>query len=322
MFRVFIASMTVLLGCVPAEPSTPPPEETTALTPTMPGFFAEGLAWDPDRGRLLIGGIVGQSIAAVAVPGGEVETFATPPDDWSVFGVAYDPTAKLVWAAASAVSQGRTLPEPIGPAGLIAFAADDGRLVTAAVLDDGEPHLFGDLVVTPDVVFATDTLGGGVYRTSTEGLEVVAPPKTFRSPQGLVMVEGALIVSDYSQGLMRLDPETGVVAELAGEADLRGIDGLAVHGRGLAAVQNGAQPPRVLRVELSADGTAVDSAEVFVVPEPAAGEPTLATFVGDTLWIMQTDFWPRVFDQDVRPRSDVEVAPPTVLRLPWDPSGG
>lgn len=312
--------MAVLLGCSRGEAPASPPDDTTAITPNLSGFFAEGLTWDANRGRLLVGGIVGQSIAAVSVPAGTVEAFASPPRGWSVFGVAHDPAAGLVWAAVSAVPQGRTLPEPVGPAGLVAFADDDGRVVSAAVLDDGETHLIGDLVVTPDAVFATDTLGGGVYqaRPNDSVLTEVAPPGSFRSPQGLVTLAGVLILSDYPRGLMRLDPASGSISELVSDADLRGIDGLALRGHSLAAVQNGAHPPRVLRVELGEDGTAVESVEVFVVPDPAAGEPTLVTFVDDTLWVMQTDFWPRVFDEDGRPRPDVEIASPTVLRLPWD----
>ena len=126
-----------------------------------------------------------------------------------------DPAAGLVWAAVSAVPQGRTLPEPVGPAGLVAFADDDGRVVSAAVLDDGETHLIGDLVVTPDAVFATDTLGGGVYqaRPNDSVLTEVAPPGSFRSPQGLVTLAGVLILSDYPRGLMRLDPASGSISD-------------------------------------------------------------------------------------------------------------
>ncbi len=215
----------------------------------------------------------------------------------------------------------------MGPAALVAFSLEDGAVVGEHVLEDGEQHLFGDLVLSPTgTVFVTDTLGGGVYSGTlgTDGLREVVPPKTFRSVQGVVSVDAAtLIVADYSTGLTRIELDEHDAARSTtllttpADIDLRGIDGLALRGRSLAAVQNGARPPRVLRLELSADARAVDSAAVLSVPDSRAGEPTLATFVDGALWVMQTDLWDRVFDASGRPRNDVSIAPPTVVRIPW-----
>lgn len=46
------------------------------------------------------------------------------------------------------------------------------------------------------------------------------------------------------------------------------------------------------------------------------GEPTLAAIVDDAVWVTQTDRWDRVFAEDGRPRADVQIASPTILRLP------
>ncbi len=302
-----------------------------ALPLALPGLFAEGLAWDADRNRLLVGGIVGQQIVAVTLPSGHTEPFARPPRNWSVFGLELDVGHEVVWAACSAVPQGRSLPIPVGPAALVAFSLQDGTVVAEQPLEDGHDHLFGDLAVGTDgTVFVTDTLGGGIYAASwgTEGLREVLPAKTFRSVQGIVLLDPTtLIVADYPTGLVRVElddhhaSQNMDVLKTPPDMDLRGIDGLARCGRSLAAIQNGAQPPRVIRVELSANARAIESGEVLTVPNPQAGEPTLATFVDDSLWVMQTDLWDRVFDGDGRPREDVEVAAPTILRIPWA-SGG
>lgn len=310
---------------IPAPPNEP---GQGPLPLALPDLFAEGLAWDAERSRLLVSGIVGQSIVAVELPSGQSQPFARPPQPWSVFGLELDPEHDVLWAACAAVPQGRALPSPVGPAALVAFSLQDGTIVAEHTLEDDAQHLFGDLVLAPGgTVFVTDTLGGGIYGGSLDatGLWEVVPAKTFRSVQGIVSADPAtLIVADYPTGLVRIELDEHHVSrnvevlQTPPDVDLRGIDGLALQGRSLAAVQNGARPPRVIRLELSADARTVESAAVLFVPDQGAGEPTLATFVESSLWVMQTDLWDRVFDAEGRPREDVEIATPTLVRIPWE----
>jgi len=297
----------------------------------LPGFFAEGLAWDPARAEVLLGGIVDQSIAAVSIgqatPGGEPRRFAAPDPAWSVFGVDIDVERGLVWAACAAVPQGRALPAELGRAGLFAFTQGGTPVKAILTEPDAASHLFGDLEIASDgTVFVTDTLAGGVFAAAPDAktLRVVVTPGSFRSIQGLALFDATtLVVADYSAGLVRLGldasgvAESAIVIERPTAVDLRGIDGIALRGRELAAVQNGASPPQVLRLTLSDDARKVVAAEVLLVPDPKDGEPTLATFVGDELWVTQTDRWDRVFDPKGRPRADVEIAAPVILRIPW-----
>jgi len=324
MRRRCLLVLALGLGCArPAPPTLAPP--STFEIP-LPDFFGEGLAWDAHRDRLMLGGIVGQSIATVELPDGQPHPFAEPPSQWSVFGLAVDSEQDVLWAACSAVPQGRRRPDPEGPAAIVGFALEDGRVVATRVVDDGTEHLIGDLVVAPGGrVFATDTLGGGLYSTSLadDTLHAVLPPSTFRSPQGVVARDAStLVVADYSTGLHRValnvDGVSGQahLVEPPTDVDLRGIDGLALREQTLVAVQNGAKTPRVLRLELDPNASRVHRAEVLVVPDAANGEPTLATIVEDEVWVMQTDFWPRVFDNDGRPRPDVRITPPTIVRIP------
>lgn len=334
--RIVLGLVLVSCAAAPApapasldEPASVPQVVAAARLPVaLPDFFAEGLAWDPTNDRLLLGGIVDQSIVAVAPDGTSPRRFAATPGAWSVFGIVVDPTRALVWAACSAVPQGRTVPTELGRAGVFAFALADGapryERITAA--GDGVAHLFGDLALGDDgTVFVTDTGGGGVFAATADDptLRTVVPGGSFRSVQGIAIVDATtVVVADYSTGLVRVGlGADGVVAveaiERPADVDLRGIDGLARRGSTLAAVQNGASPPRLLRVDLSADARRVEAAAVFHVPESADGEPTLATFVGDELWVTQTDRWDRVFDQAGRPRPAVAIDPPVVLRLRW-----
>ncbi len=312
----------------PSPERTPPPP-VRAVPIELPDFFAEGLAWDASGERLLLGGIVAQAIASVDRDGGAPREFATPPGNWSVFGVAIDPSRAWVWAACAAVAQGRVLPADLGRAGVFAFSLADGSVTFEASTpaDDSVDHLFGDLAVAADgTVFVTDTRGGGVFSATVgeAGLRSVVPAGTFRSIQGVVSLEpSTLVLADYSTGLVRVgldDHGVGgepVVIEPPTDVDLRGIDGLARSGRSLAGVQNAARPPRIVRVDLSDDATRIVAAEVVFVPEPEDGEPTLATFVAGELWVTQTDRWDRVFAEDGRPKAGVSIEAPVVLRIPW-----
>lgn len=310
----------------------PAPTPTASIDATpmrraiaLPDFMAEGLAWDAPRERLLLGGIVAQSIAAVARDG-SVTRFAATPQGWSVFGVGIDATRGWVWAACSAVPQGRALPATVGAAGLFAFSLDDGALVHARTTasDDDDPHLFGDLAIAPDGrVFTTDSIGGGLYAASAgeAALRELAPPRSFRSAQGLVVLDGeALLVADYSRGLVRValgSADTDATLQpmpTPADADLRGIDGMARRGRDVVAVLNGAEMPQVLQLRLTEGHDAVESVQILLEPSPDDGEPTLVTIVGDEAWVTQTDRWNRVFGPDARPRADVTIAAPVVVR--------
>lgn len=332
--RSIFATALVLAACERDAPSNAPTQTVVAdvvtgpLAIDAPDLFAEGLAWDPIGERILLGGIVGQEIVATTRDGNDARRFAAPSRGWSVFGLAVDRDRELVWAACAAVPQGRTLPADVGRAGVFAFALKDGAQVHERLTHegDGAQHLFGDLALLPDGrVIVTDTLGGGVYSTSADddAIAILVAPGTFRSPQGVVAIDAhRLVVADYSAGLVRVRlDEAGspvdVIPPPEGE-DLRGIDGLAHRGHVLAAVQNGAVPHRILRVELAPALDAIARVEVLQSIAPPAGEPTLATVVGDAVWVMQTDRWDRVFAQDGRPRDGVTIADPTILRFAFE----
>ena len=326
-----LAALCICTACSApdsAPPAPPPPAAPeAAATPetfTVPAadLFGEGLAWDAARGRLFVGGIVGQSIVEMAVPGDTARSFATPPQPWSVFGLAVDDARGLLFAACAAMPQGRVLPEDVGLAAIVAFSLETGELRWMRRLSDDTPHLFGDLALAPDgTVYVTDTKGGGLYsaRLERDGLTTVIEPGTFRSPQGIVVLDNdTVVMADYSTGLHRIEVQErrSTPLEMDPPQDLRGIDGLALRGRTLAAVQNAASPPRVLKLTLDTEGTHITDGDIWVVPDPNAGEPTLATFVEDQLWVMQTDLWPRVFDAAERPREGVDIAPPRIVRVP------
>lgn len=310
----------------PSPASTPAPRSIRRVPIDAPGLFAEGLAWDAPRSRLLLGGIVGQAIVASDLSAAPAQRVAAPAAGWSVFGLAIDVERGWLWAACSAVPQGQLLPHDRGRAGLVAFALADGAQIHAWETEDDAGHVLGDVALASDgTAYTTDSQGGGVYAASTDrvALREVMPAGSFRSPQGIIALDDhALLLADYSTGLVRVELDGEGVARshallrsAAGD-DLRGVDGIARRDRTVIAVQNGAAPPRVLAITLTQDLAGIAAASVLHVPEVDDGEPTLVTIVGDDAWVVQTDRWDRVFDGDGRPRGELAIASPVVLQIP------
>ena len=168
-------------------------------------------------------------------------------------------------------------------------------------------------------MYVSDSGAGAIHRLALKGtqLEVMVPPGTFLSTQGLELsADGStLYAADYGRGVAAIDVETGDVRFLEHEGPcLLGIDGLERHGNDLIAIQNGIQPPRVVRIVLDADGLGIDTVETLERAHHLYREPTLGTVVGDDLIYVAASQW-QSFDTDGKLLVD-QLVEPTILRLP------
>jgi hypothetical protein len=184
----------------------------------------------------------------------------------------------------------------------VEFALTDGKMRRVAVLAaDGAGHLLGDLVLTADgTVYATDSLAPVIWRLPPEAKqpEQWLKSEEFQSLQGLAIVaEGkALLISDYANGMFVIDLASRVMRSLAPPPDttLIGIDGIASAPDGsVAAVQNGIEPRRVVRLWFDAAGRAVTKLEVLERSHPAMIDPTLGAVVGDRFVFVGNAGWDR-----------------------------
>jgi hypothetical protein len=153
-------------------------------------------------------------------------------------------------------------------------------------------------------LYASDPLKGGVYSAGSDGfaLTELAPPGTFRSPQGLAESAdgGLLYVSDYRYGLAAISLRTASVVRITAPEklpiSLDGIDGLWRVGNSLIAIQNGTSPMRIVRLELGRKPTSVVRAQVLEQAHPAWTEPTSGGIDGQSLSYVATGQWDR-FEQ-------------------------
>lgn len=272
-----------------------------------PEFIGESVVHD-GKGWLL-GTVSGRTI--VRLDGDKASPFlTTDAGTGAIFGMAVDRKRGVLWAAEA---WGEDLPGGTGASrtGLLKVSLADGRVLARVALpDDGGKHQFGDVVLAADgTVYATDSVGGGVWRLKSGGavLERLVAPGAMASPQGMAICPGGkvMLVADYSTGLHRVDLSTGESGPLEGlMAGLAGTDGL-IAAPGVAfglrnarpqpfavvATQNGVSPQRVLLLRIRSDCREVEDSVLVAANLPGLDDLTLATmhdggvvFVGHARW--------------------------------------
>jgi hypothetical protein len=239
---------------------------------------------------------------------------------WSVFGMRFDDREGL-WFASSRVPQyaGKS-DRSAFMAGLYRLDLDTLEISDSARLPvNGNDQVLGDLVIADeDTIYTTDSIDGPLYRYSISNNEfsTLVPKGVFGSPQGLVTDASGefLYVADYIGGLNRVRLEDGSVERLSVPKTISdfGIDGLYRHGTRLIAIQNGIQPHRVVALQLSADGLAIESSETLAMNLPQFDEPTLGTVVGDDFYFVANSHWNRFDENNELPEG---LSGPIVLKL-------
>jgi hypothetical protein len=234
-------------------------------------------------------------------------------------GMVADEARNIGWIASGNID-GSEEDEP-RLSGLIRKAAIPADTV---LIPAPEGVTLSDLALGPDgTVFASDPLGGGIYRLAPDAkrIEVLVGPGTFRSPQGLaVSCDGRrLYLSDYRYGLAVIDLATLAVSRLASDvpAALDGVDGLWRHGDELIAIQNGASPMRISAFRLSDDGTRIIGHRVLEQAHPEWTEPLGGSIATDALYYVATGQWDR-YDKGIL-REGMTAVPTVIRRLPLAP---
>ena len=257
--------------------------------------LSEAFVVDERTGRIFTGSIVNRTLH-VSKQGGPWARVPTR-SLGSVAGLAIDAATGTLWIASGRLDQTRNPDTAF--VGLIALdleTLEEKRRITAP----REVATMGDLALAADgTVLVSDPLGSGVYRLGPGRgqLETVIEPRHLASPQGIVVhPSGAFAyVADWAYGVVLLDLETRALKRLAAPdgVALDGVDGLAWHDGALIAIQNGLNPHRIVRWEMSEDGHAVIAATTLERAHPAWGEPTVGQVARDRFLYISDPQWDR-----------------------------
>ncbi|MCI0603049.1 SMP-30/gluconolactonase/LRE family protein [bacterium] len=283
-----------------------------AITMKDKDLVPEGIAYDPADQRFYFGGAARPEI--VAYKDGKFEKFSKPEDGlWSALGMKIDSRTRTLWVASSALAG-----EEKGKSGVFQYDLKERKLTAKYLLPDGN-HGLGEVVVdSKGNVYATDSVSPAIYFLNKGKLELLLGPEPFRSPQGACLSpdEKILFVADYSRGIFAVDLETKKYWKLA-RADktttVAGIDGLYLHKKDLVAIQNGVQPNRVLKIELSADHTKMERVDILESNHRLFPEPTLGV-------VVENDFY-YIGNSMIGPfleNPKVELKPAAILKLPLE----
>lgn len=257
--------------------------------------LVEGVAWDSDKGSLYATTVVDRTLLSVGEGGTSV---AASGGLGSLFGAAYDPVRRRVWAASASIPE-----TPKGePAwvGLIAFDPDRPERVSRIPAPAGRIATPGDVAVARDGnVYASDGLNGAVYRCrpGCAALEILLAPGTLFSAQGLALSsdQNWLYIADRRYGIAALDRSSGRLFQVAGDEAmmLDGIDGLAIYGGDLIGLQTAYPPQRIVRLRLADGGLRVRKLEVLERNHPDWKEITLGAVAGNRLLYVANAHWSR-----------------------------
>jgi sugar lactone lactonase YvrE len=292
---------------------------SVAFTVPEPDLIPEGIAVDPRTRTFYLGSIRKRKVLAIDAHG-KVSTFVPPERDGllGVLGIKVDPRADVLWVAsyASRSMTGRAA-TPQRP-GVFAFSLRDGTLRRRILFDEDGTQQPNDLAIAPDgTVFVTDSAGGRVLRIPADRdvIEVVTPPGALMYPNGIARATDGRLYVAHLGGIAIIDPLTGSVAPLPAAADvpLGGIDGLALEGDRLLAVQNGIGRPRMITIALGENGTRATTLTVLENDHAALEIPTTACVLDGALYTIANSQL-RAFRNRDTPAKPLE--PPRILRTP------
>jgi sugar lactone lactonase YvrE len=290
-------------------------------------FFAEGIAHDGKTQNLYVGSVHHREIvrfdkegrSAIFVPQGHEGLM-------SVLGMAVDSERQTLWVCSSGLKQTRELDsEKLGTAELLAFELESGALLRKISVPKQEQNNLNDIVVAADGgLYLSDANSGAIYHlpVGAEKLQVLLNHGSFRSPQGLVLLQQdrILMIADYSHGLFRLDLKTKALQQVAkpNSLVLAGIDGLLGYENQLIAIQNGVRPHRILKLTLENEGKGIASVEVLERAHPKFDEPTLGVIYDQKLIFVAASQWPH-YDSEGKPLAAEALRQPQLLQLRLKP---
>ncbi|MXP09431.1 NHL repeat-containing protein [Pseudoblastomonas halimionae] len=243
------------------------------------------------------------------------------PGAGSLAGIVVAPDGETVWTASGVYAQ-TPMPDTVFR-GLIGWNPRTGSIQNIAAPADATPS---DLVTTDDgTLYASDPLNGAIYSASPgdERMRTLVGAGTFRSPQGLVPVDGGrkLLVSDYRYGLATVNLRSGEIDLVATDLPvaLDGIDGMWAHGNRIVAVQNGFSPQRLVLLSFDKHVRSVTAFDVLESGHPDWIEPIGGTVVGGIFYYNASGQWRR-YGAGGTAKLDAPPLPTQLRSLPLPPA--
>jgi hypothetical protein len=297
-------------------------------------YLFESLAWDPARKQVLVGS-AREGKVYLADGSGKIKEFVGANAEngmWGVIALAADAAHDKLYVASADVAYYKGFAaEGFGQAGVFEFELSSGKFLHKYLFAErGNGHLLTMITVGKDGrVFAADGIRREIYRIDEGELKLLVENPKLTSLRGLAVSDDGktLYIADYALGIFGLDLTKVAPFSLAHNPDklvLGGIEGLYWYDGCLVIVEGGMVPERVMRLKLSADGRAIDSAMPLDVAQPAFSNPTLGAIAGDDFYFIANS-QKGLYDKFGVLKEPAKLEATRVfrsnLRFAWDQSG-
>jgi len=257
----------------------------------------QAIAWDASREKFLVGTAKEGLVLAVAEDGSSEVLLRADADNglWSINGLAVDAAGNRLWISSAATPKFAGFkPSSLNHGALFEFKLDTLEKVGTYFLPIDElPHELGSLALTDDGhVYVIDRALPFVYRKTRAGdhLEAFVTSRELVAFSDVTVApdNSRLFVADPVKGVFVVDPVAEQAAMLAGPENLNlgGIEGIEYSNGRLFIVQGGLQPQRLMRLQLAANGSAVESVAPMAVAMPEFDRPGNAAIRGDALYYL------------------------------------
>ena len=210
-------------------PALAPAGDVAVTLPEVTGII-ESCLLDPGTQTWYFGDVRNRCIWQRDARSGALRKFTSDEDALDgIFKIALSPDRKTLWATTATVSAMTGDDAEDGKrSALVAFDLATGRVrASFPATGKGIKHLLGDFIIAEDgTIYATDSTYQAVWRLPPDGkeLEVWLENTEFMNLQGLAFSADNrdLYVSDYANGIWRVDVATKALALLTAPANTIG----------------------------------------------------------------------------------------------------
>jgi DNA-binding beta-propeller fold protein YncE len=256
----------------------------------------DALAWDPKRKQLLLGSRRDGSVQLLD-ESGKLTPWITADaanGPWSADAIGVDAQRGKLYIASSASPLFKGFDaNNAGHAGVFEFDLASGKLEKKYILplSDGA-HILSRIAVAKDGnVYVADGARRTVYKLEGGALKEILSNPRLTGISGLTVSDDGkkLYLSDYAMGIFGVDLSNSQPFELKFDPAslvLGGIDSLAWYQGHLVVAESGMTPKRVMRLKLSDDGHAIETAMPLDVAQPAFGAFGQLALAGDKVYVI------------------------------------
>lgn len=280
--RLLVALALVLATATPV--SAAPGHCPDVIKGSAPTLHPEGVAYDPTRGRFLVGSVKHGTVSVVQ-PDGSVRTLVDDPALITTMGLAVDvPRGRLLVANGDIGISNRSKPETLRKiAGLGIYNLWTGRKIAyhdLGALDPTRLHFGNDIAVAPDgTVFVTDSYNGAIYRVSRGKAEILIrddrlmPVVRGNGSNGIVRTPRGDLLIAHSSGRALYKLSGTELTQVTVDQPIGALDGLLLQKGALIGIDNTAAN-RILTLR-STDNWTTAKVEASV-PWPDRAPTTMA----------------------------------------------